>query len=78
MERFYPLPGDAKAMKAKTPLKCKDCENWFGAEDGEQGPCMIKNMRGDQKYITKGMHDCDEGLFNEQRGAGPKGRGSKA
>lgn len=52
-------------MKAKVPLKCKDCENWFGAEDREQGPCMLKNMRGDQKYITTGTHDCDEGPIFE-------------
>jgi len=61
-------------MKAKVTLKCKDCENWFGAEDGEQGPCMLKNMRGDQKYITTGAHDCDEGLFYGANEIPAKGR----
>jgi hypothetical protein len=49
-------------MSKRPPLKCKDCENWYGAEDDEIGPCTIKNMRGDKRYMTFGMHDCDEGL----------------
>jgi hypothetical protein len=65
-------------MKGKPPLKCKDCDNWFGAEDGEQGPCMLKNMRGDQKYITSGMHDCDEGLSYGANEMPVKGRSSRA
>ena len=43
------------------PLKCKDCNHWYGAEDDEVGPCSIKNMRGDKRYMTIGTHDCDEG-----------------
>jgi len=43
------------------PLSCKDCENWYGAEDDEFGPCMIKSLRGDARYITQGVFACDEG-----------------
>ncbi len=41
-------------------MRCKDCEKWYGAEDDGFGPCSIKNARGDAKYITFGMHRCDE------------------
>lgn len=47
-------------------LKCKDCNHWYGAEDDEVGPCSIKNMRGDKRYMTIGTHDCDEGLIATQ------------
>jgi hypothetical protein len=40
--------------------------HWYGAEDDEVGPCSIKNMRGDKRYMTIGLHDCDEGLFARQ------------
>lgn len=42
-------------------LHCRDCPKWYGAEDDEFGPCMIKNMRGDRKHVTHGSHECDEG-----------------
>lgn len=42
-------------------LHCHECDKWYGAEDDEFGPCMIKNMRGDGKYVTHGSHECDEG-----------------
>jgi len=48
------------------PLNCKDCNLWYGAEDDEVGPCSIKNMRGDKRYMTIGTHDCDEGLMAAQ------------
>ena len=53
-------------MPKGTPLKCKDCQYWYGAEDDEVGPCSIKNMRGDKRYMTPGLHDCDEGYFSRQ------------
>ena len=49
-------------MAKRHCLKCKDCENWYGAEDDEVGPCTIKNQRGAKRYMTFGMHDCDEGM----------------
>jgi len=53
-------------MSGDVPLKCKDCTYWYGAEDDEVGPCSIKNMRGEKKYMTFGLHDCDEGLIAKQ------------
>jgi hypothetical protein len=50
-------------MPKETPLNCKDCQYWYGAEDDEVGPCSIKNMRGEKRYMTIGHHDCDEGFF---------------
>jgi hypothetical protein len=41
-------------------LHCKDCPRWYGAEDEELGPCSIKHVRGDKKYLTHGTHECDE------------------
>lgn len=49
-------------MARQSPLRCKDCERWYGAEDDEIGPCTIKNMRGEKRYMTFGMHECDEGM----------------
>jgi len=46
--------------KAALPMRCKDCEKWYGAEDDDYGPCSIKHARGDKKYITHGDHRCDE------------------
>ena len=53
-------------MSGDVPLKCKDCTYWYGAEDDEVGPCSIKNMRGEKRYMTFGLHDCDEGLISKQ------------
>jgi hypothetical protein len=53
-------------MPKDRPLKCKDCKHWYGAEDDEVGPCSIKNMRGEKRYMTFGLHDCDEGFFATQ------------
>jgi hypothetical protein len=44
----------------ETELRCRECNKWYGAEDDEFGPCMIKHMRGDKKYLTHGTHICDE------------------
>lgn len=41
-------------------LQCKDCTRWYGAEDDEIGPCMLKHARGDARHLTHGSHDCDE------------------
>jgi len=56
------MPG---SMPKGTPLNCKDCQYWYGAEDDEVGPCSIKNMRGDKRYMTIGRHDCDEGFLTK-------------
>jgi len=50
-------------MSREVLLKCKDCTYWYGAEDDEVGPCSIKNMRGEKRYMTFGLHECDEGFF---------------
>lgn len=55
------------------PLQCKDCENWYGAEDDEFGPCMLKSMRGERRYITQGVFDCDEGRTTADSFGGPPG-----
>ncbi len=34
---------------------------WYGGEDDGWGPCSIKNRRGDDRYLTWGGHECDEG-----------------
>jgi len=47
--------------QALPPLQCKDCEHWYGAEDDEFGPCALKNMRGERRFITQGVFHCDEG-----------------
>ena len=39
---------------------CKSCEKWYGGEDDGYGPCAIKHMRGDKRFITYGYHVCDE------------------
>ncbi|MFQ5553418.1 MAG: hypothetical protein ACE5EW_06840 [Thermoplasmata archaeon] len=39
---------------------CKDCDKWYGAEDDEYGPCMYKDARGDDRFVTHGSHPCDE------------------
>lgn len=41
-------------------LVCKDCRYWYGAEDEGFGPCSLKHMRGERKYLTRGLHECDE------------------
>ena len=41
-------------------LHCKDCVRWYGGEDDEYGPCGLKHERGDKKYVTFGMQECDE------------------
>lgn len=42
------------------PHRCKDCDKWYGQEDDEFGPCMYKHARKEAKYVTYGLHDCDE------------------
>lgn len=46
--------------KNKSPLHCKNCDRWYGAEDDEYGPCSIKHKRGDKSFVTYGNHECDE------------------
>ena len=41
-------------------MQCMDCTRWYGAEDDEIGPCMIKHARGDIRHLTHGSHACDE------------------
>jgi len=50
-------------------MKCKDCDKWYGAEDDDYGPCSLKHARGDKKFITHGLHECDEvGNFEDKDG----------
>lgn len=51
---MVPLP------ETRDNLQCKDCRYWYGAEDDEYGPCQLKHMRADAKFLTFGGHDCDE------------------
>lgn len=54
-----PEDADAKA------LHCRVCRFWYGAEDDEYGPCSLKHMRTEPRYVTYGAHRCDEGLTLE-------------
>lgn len=51
---------DGEDAEPSIDLNCKDCEMWYGADDDGYGPCSIKHGRGDEQYITHGVHDCDE------------------
>lgn len=42
------------------PLTCKDCARWYGAEDDELGPCMVKHARAAPRFLTHGEYVCDE------------------
>jgi hypothetical protein len=53
-------PGAKPPAPSKPNLQCKGCRYWYGAEDDEYGPCQLKHMRGDPKFVTFGIHDCDE------------------
>ena len=48
------------------PLQCKDCPNWYGGEDDEYGPCMLKHLREEKRYVTVGYHACDEEEWLEE------------
>lgn len=41
-------------------IRCRECTRWYGAEDDEIGPCMLKHARGDPRFLTHGSHACDE------------------
>ncbi|HLE97241.1 MAG TPA: hypothetical protein VI997_07715 [Candidatus Thermoplasmatota archaeon] len=56
----------------RTELKCKDCRYWYGAEDDEYGPCQLKNVRGDARFVTFGLHDCDESQALREYDVAPK------
>ena len=43
-------------------LRCRDCDQWYGGEDGGYGPCRLKLVRSNIGYVTFGGHECDEGL----------------
>jgi hypothetical protein len=47
-------------QKKGRPMRCKDCNFWYGGEEKEIGPCSIKHMRGEKAYLTHGMFSCDE------------------
>lgn len=49
-------------------LRCKDCKYWYGAEDDEYGPCQLKHIRGDAKFLTFGSHECDEPVARKEYG----------
>lgn len=43
--------------------QCKRCPYWYGAEDDEYGPCSLKTARSQDRFLTFGDWDCDEGFF---------------
>ncbi len=51
--------------------RCRDCGKWYGAEDDEYGPCLYKNARDDDRFVTHGGHYCDEAEELRQRGLLP-------
>ena len=53
----YFLPNSSSCV-----LKCKDCPHWYGGEDYGYGSCRFKLKRKDEKYLTFGQMDCDEGV----------------
>ena len=46
--------------RGESELRCKDCRYWYGAEDEGAGPCSLKHGRGERKFLTWGLHLCDE------------------
>ncbi len=51
---------EAKARAKGRWHHCRDCDKWYGSEDEEFGPCMYKHLRGDERFVTRGDHECDE------------------
>lgn len=51
---------ELRARNAGPWHHCRDCPQWYGAEDDEYGPCMYKHLRGEERYVTPGGHECDE------------------
>lgn len=62
---------DIEQLQRALPQRhvCKDCNRWYGQEDDEFGPCMYKHARKDAKYVTHGLHECDEREELERRKA---------
>ncbi len=52
-------------------LHCKDCRYWYGAEDDEYGPCQLKLVRKDARFVTFGSHSCDEPVARREYGVDP-------
>lgn len=51
---------EAKARRGGAWHRCRDCDKWYGSEDEEYGPCMYKHLRGEERFVTHGDHECDE------------------
>ena len=43
-------------------LQCKDCPHWYGGEDYGYGSCRLKLRRDEQRFLTFGQQECDEGV----------------
>ncbi|MCH2447863.1 MAG: hypothetical protein MK219_02305 [Candidatus Poseidoniia archaeon] len=43
-------------------LRCKDCPHWYGGEDYGYGSCRLKLQRDEQRFLTFGQQECDEGV----------------
>ena len=43
-------------------LQCKDCPHWNGGEDYGYGSCRLKLQRDEQRFLTFGQQECDEGV----------------
>ena len=58
-------------------LRCKDCPHWYGGEDYGYGSCRLKLRREEQRFLTFGQQECDEGMeegaVNDGRAEAPDG-----
>ena len=57
------VPSGLATTNREPVLHCRQCPLWYGAEDEGWGPCSIKHQRGDERYLTYGGHECDEGYI---------------
>lgn len=53
---FWLTPGSVAV------LRCKDCPHWYGGEDYGYGSCRLKLQRDEQRFLTFGQQECDEGV----------------
>lgn len=47
---------------------CMHCPYWYGAETDEYGPCSIKTARDEDRTLTFGSWECDEGFTDPIEG----------
>lgn len=61
VDREAPPPGERHRL-------CMHCPYWYGAETDEYGPCSIKTARDDDRVLTFGSWECDEGFTDPVEG----------